>query len=93
MEDLILTMVEPLVEFPDDIEIEEVEKGVFSMRLAADDVGRVIGRRGRTAKSLRTVLRAAGSSTVTSAVLGSFRSDFRTRQEFFANISMGARTL
>ena len=38
-------------------------------------------------------VRAAGSSTVTSAVLGSFRSDFRTRQEFFANISMGARTL
>lgn len=60
MEELILTMVEPLVEFPDDIVVEEVETGVFSMRLAPDDVGRVIGRRGRTAKSLRTVLRAAG---------------------------------
>lgn len=47
---------------PDAVEILEGEgPKQLRLRLAPDDVGRVIGRRGRTAKAIRTLLRAAGS--------------------------------
>jgi len=57
-------IVAELVDFPDDIEIEEVEDDqgvVLELRVNAEDVGKVIGKRGRTAKALRTLVRAAGA--------------------------------
>ena len=61
MKELIEYIARTLVEYPDEVEVREGSRtGMFELLLAPDDVGRVIGRRGRTAKALRTVLRAGG---------------------------------
>ena len=53
-----------IVDNPDDVEIEVVDDGddavAAEVRTAKSDMGRVIGRRGRVAKAIRTVARAAG---------------------------------
>jgi predicted RNA-binding protein YlqC (UPF0109 family) len=57
-------VVAALVEHPDDIRVEEVEDDqgvVLELTVHPDDVGKVIGKRGRTAKALRTLVRAAGA--------------------------------
>ena len=49
---------------PDAVEVTETEDdngSVLELKVAKDDLGRVIGRQGRTAKSLRTILNAAGA--------------------------------
>jgi predicted RNA-binding protein YlqC (UPF0109 family) len=53
-----------LVDEPDAVEIEVVENdGSVTLRLtvSADDMGKIIGRRGRTARAIRDVMRAAGT--------------------------------
>ncbi len=65
MKELIEHIARGLVAEPDQIEVRESDrKGLYTLLLAPDDVGRVIGRRGRTAKAIRTVLRAAGDYDV-----------------------------
>lgn len=57
-------VVKSLVENPDDVSVERIidEKGVLlTLTVNPDDLGRVIGRRGTTAQSLRTLLRALGT--------------------------------
>jgi predicted RNA-binding protein YlqC (UPF0109 family) len=57
-------VVAALVEHPADVAIEEVEDDdgvVLELTVHPDDVGKVIGKRGRTAKALRTLVRAAGA--------------------------------
>ncbi|CAA9252729.1 MAG: KH domain RNA binding protein YlqC [uncultured Acidimicrobiales bacterium] len=61
-EDVLAYLVESLVDDPDSVEIDSVEgrRGVsLEVRVAAGDMGRVIGRRGRMANAIRTVVRAA----------------------------------
>ncbi len=57
-------VVTNIVDNPDDVQIEIVDEGDDSVaaevRTAKSDMGRVIGRRGRVAKAIRTVARAAG---------------------------------
>jgi predicted RNA-binding protein YlqC (UPF0109 family) len=53
-----------LVDDPDAVEIEVVENGdtvTLRLTVAAEDIGKVIGRRGRTARAIRDVVRAAGT--------------------------------
>lgn len=57
-------VVKSLVEYPDDVVVERLidEKGVLlTLTVNPDDLGRVIGKRGGTAQSLRTLLRALGT--------------------------------
>ena len=57
-------IVKNLVENPEDIKVEREidEKGVLlTLTVNTDDLGRIIGRRGATAQSLRSLLRALGS--------------------------------
>ncbi len=66
MKDLLLTIARGLVEDPDAVTVTEdapAEDGtiVFHLRVAADDMGRVIGKQGRIAKAMRTVMRAAAT--------------------------------
>jgi len=62
--DVLAFIVKELVDHPEDVEIEEVEDDqgvVLELRVHAEDVGKVIGKRGRTAKALRALVRAAGA--------------------------------
>lgn len=66
MKELLLTIARGLVEDPDAVTVTEdapAEDGtiVFHLRVAADDMGRVIGKQGRIAKAMRTVMRAAAT--------------------------------
>jgi hypothetical protein len=61
-EDVLAYLVESLVDDPDSVEIDSIEgrRGVsLEVRVASGDMGRVIGRRGRMANAIRTVVRAA----------------------------------
>ena len=64
MEELLISMVKGLVTEPDAVKVtvdEPDEEGVikFHVNVAPDDMGRVIGKQGRIAKAIRTVMRAA----------------------------------
>jgi uncharacterized protein len=61
--ELVEYLARRLVEHADQVAVEEVEDDgtlVIRLRVAHDDLGRVIGRGGRIARALRTVVRAAG---------------------------------
>ncbi len=64
MSELLAYLARELVDDPDAVrvETEEREEGVVHvLHVAADDVGKVIGRNGRIARALRTLVRATGS--------------------------------
>ncbi len=61
---LIETIAKQLVDYPDDVDVEEIDgdnNTVIELRVAREDLGKVIGRDGRTAQSMRTLLTAASS--------------------------------
>jgi len=63
LEKLLRYIAEPLVEQPEKLRIEEAEEEgtqVFTLLLAQEDLGRIIGRHGKTAEALRTLLTAVG---------------------------------
>lgn len=65
MKALIETIVSALVEHPDEVVVtvrEEADKHVYLLSVHKDDMGKVIGKQGRVAKAIRTVVNAAGSS-------------------------------
>lgn len=62
MKDLISDIVRALVDQPDQVSVNEVEGGhtvVLELRVAQNDMGKVIGKQGRNAQALRTILSAA----------------------------------
>ena len=64
MKDLVQYLAKALVSNPDAVEIKESandETQVLELRVAKEDLGRIIGRQGRTAKSIRTLLNAAAA--------------------------------
>ncbi|MEQ6375301.1 KH domain-containing protein [Bacillaceae bacterium S4-13-58] len=66
MKALIETIVRPLVDHPEEIVItekEEERKIVYHLTVHPEDVGKVIGKGGRIAKAIRTVVYAAGSDS------------------------------
>lgn len=66
MKKLIESVVTPLVDFPEDIVVnmkEEDKKLVYHLTVNEQDVGKVIGKNGRIAKAIRTVVYAAKSET------------------------------
>lgn len=65
MKALIETIVSALVEYPNEVvvtEREETDKKVYVLSVHQNDIGKVIGKQGRIAKAIRTVVYAAGSS-------------------------------
>ena len=63
MKDLVEQIAKALVDHPDDVQVHAVEGEqvtVLELKVHPDDLGKVIGRQGRTAKSMRTLLGAAG---------------------------------
>ncbi len=64
LKDLVEFLSKSLVDFPDKVSVSEVVKNnvlVYELRVAKEDIGKVIGKKGRTAQSLRTLLAAAGT--------------------------------
>ncbi len=65
MTDLLTYLARALVDQPDEVEVESFEEEggttVLELRVAEEDVGKVIGRRGRTVNALRTVMRASAT--------------------------------
>jgi predicted RNA-binding protein YlqC (UPF0109 family) len=62
--ELVEYLARRLVDEPDAVRVEEVERDgdtVIQLHVAADDVGKVIGRQGRIARALRTVVRASAT--------------------------------
>ncbi|MCU1341638.1 MAG: RNA-binding protein domain [Candidatus Acidoferrum typicum] len=63
MKDLVEAIAKALVDHPDQVQVRAVEGEqvtVLELRVHPEDLGKVIGRQGRTAKSMRTILGAAG---------------------------------
>jgi len=72
MRDLVLWLAKQLVEDPEAVRVETIERDrstVLELSVAQEDLGRVIGRGGKTAKALRTVLDAAARRQGRRAVL------------------------
>lgn len=66
MKALIETIVTPLVDHPEDIRVEEKEesnKVTYHLIVNQEDVGKVVGKNGRIAKAIRTVVYAAASDS------------------------------
>jgi len=64
VKELIEMIVRALVDEPDKVTVNQVEgerSVIFEVRVSAEDMGRVIGKGGRIANSLRTVVKAAGA--------------------------------
>lgn len=64
MAELLTYLARQLVDEPDAVSVEEVEREgavVLELRVAKDDIGKVIGRQGRIARALRAVVRASGA--------------------------------
>ncbi len=63
MKDLVTEIAKALVDIPEEVNVREVEGEqvtVLELRVAPSDLGKVIGKQGRTARSIRTLLGAAG---------------------------------
>jgi len=72
MKDLIEYIARALVDDPDQVTVQEVEgekTTVYELRVGAGDLGKVIGKHGRTARSIRTLLNAAATKSGKRAVL------------------------
>lgn len=63
MKELVTEIAKALVDSPDEVSVREVageQVTVLELRVAPNDLGKVIGKQGRTARSIRTLLGAAG---------------------------------
>ncbi|PIC71780.1 RNA-binding protein [Sporosarcina sp. P18a] len=65
MKQLIETVVKPLVDYPDDVKVvseEQSQRVVYQLSVNAEDMGKVIGKQGRVAKAIRTIVYSAAGS-------------------------------
>ena len=72
MKDLIEFIAKALVDNPDDVTVAEVtgnQTSVLELKVAKEDLGKVIGKQGRTARAMRTILRAASAKVKKRTVL------------------------
>ncbi len=64
MQELLLFLAKSLVDHPEDVKVTETESAeavILELNVAPDDMGKVIGKQGRIAKAIRTVIKAATS--------------------------------
>jgi len=64
MRELVETIAKALVDNPEAVEVNEVEgerSTILELKVAPDDMGKVIGKQGRIAKAIRTVVKAAAT--------------------------------
>jgi predicted RNA-binding protein YlqC (UPF0109 family) len=66
MRDLVEFLAESLVDHPDDVRTrthERDQQTIIELEVSPEDLGKIIGRQGRTARAIRTLLAAAGQKT------------------------------
>ncbi|MBW1800649.1 MAG: KH domain-containing protein [Deltaproteobacteria bacterium] len=64
MKDLVELIAKALVDKPEEVAVREIEgahSSVIELKVAKEDLGKVIGKRGRTAEAMRTILTAAST--------------------------------
>jgi len=72
MRELVEYLARNLVSEPDEVKVEEIQSGrqtVFELTVARADVGKVIGKQGRTARALRSLLKVAATKQGARAIL------------------------
>lgn len=72
MKELIKYIAEALVDSPEQVDVSEVQgeqTSVIELRVSKEDLGKVIGKQGKTAKAMRTILSAASAKVKKRAVL------------------------
>jgi predicted RNA-binding protein YlqC (UPF0109 family) len=72
MKELIEYIARALVDNPEEVEVAEIEgeqTSVIELKVAKEDLGKVIGKQGRTARAMRTILSAASTKVRKRAVL------------------------
>ncbi len=72
LKDLVEFMAKSLVDNPEEVEVNEVageQTTVVELKVSKDDLGKVIGKQGRTARSMRTILSAASTKLRKRSVL------------------------
>jgi hypothetical protein len=72
LKELIEMIAKALVDYPEQVEVSELEgeqTSVIELRVAKEDLGKVIGKQGRTARAMRTILSAASTKIRKRAVL------------------------
>lgn len=65
LKQLLADMSRAIVDYPDKIAIDEQDEGdtvVFTLTVAASDMGKIIGKHGKNARSIRTVMKAAANT-------------------------------
>lgn len=72
MKELVEMLAKHLVNRPEEVQVRETQgdtASVIELRVATEDLGRIIGKQGRTAKSIRTIVNAAASRVNRKVVL------------------------
>lgn len=72
MKELVAYMARELVDFPEQVEVREIEgekTTVIELKVAKDDIGKVIGRQGKTARAMRSILSATATKQGKRAML------------------------
>jgi Predicted RNA-binding protein (contains KH domain) len=72
LKELVEYIAQSLVDKPEDVQVTEVggeQTIVYELRVAKDDLGKVIGKQGRTARAIRTILGAASTKLKKRSVL------------------------
>ena len=80
MKNLIEIMAKALVEHPDQVKVSEIageHASVIELRTAKEDLGKIIGKRGRNAQAMRTILNAASAKLRKRTVLEIIEGDDR----------------
>jgi len=66
MKELIKRIAESLVDYPDQVSVKEIQGDrlvVYELKVAKSDIGKIIGKQGRNADAIRTILRAVAGKT------------------------------
>ena len=73
MKELVEVIAKSLVDYPDEVQVTETENDkavVLELKVAQSDMGKVIGKQGRIAKAIRTVVKAAASKEDRKVIVG-----------------------
>ncbi|MGD9008906.1 MAG: KH domain-containing protein [Desulfobacteraceae bacterium] len=72
MKDLVKYIAEALVDYPEQVAVNEIignQTSVLELKVAKEDLGKIIGKQGRTARAIRTILSAASAKIKKRTVL------------------------